>query len=134
MQRLCELPLGADADACCVDAVKGGTLRRLGAKVHGDTELSGRLLRSTPPVKPGTATWSALHGEGPQLVLHDATVARSPGGTGELLGLGWWLCVPLPDPAGAVVGLWGLGGRGARPAPSPQRIAALAAAAQHAIA
>lgn len=131
-ERLCGLVLGAFADAACVDVVEHGRLRRLAAEVAGDPALSDRLRRSPPPLRPGTATWAALNGGGPQLVVHDPATPRPPAGIGELLELGWWLSVPLADADGAVLALWGLGGRGERPAPEPAVQAVMAEAAKRA--
>lgn len=132
IERLCRLVLPAFADAACVDVVEHGTLRRLAAAVHEDPGLSARLSDQSPPLKPGTATWSALHGGGPRLVVHDPTVPRSPVGPGAMLGLGWWLSLPLADTDGVVLGLWGMGGRGARPVPGEATIELLAEAAARA--
>ena len=88
----------------------------MAGEVAGDAGLSAWLRDATPPAKPGTATWAALREGGPRCVVHDPAVPRSPGGTGEILGLEWWVAVPLERPDGAA--LWGLGGRvGGRPAP-----------------
>src|SRR4051794_1117081 len=85
------------------------------------------LRGALPPTKPGTATWAALHEGGAHLVVHDPNVERSPGGTGEVLGLAWWLSVSLSGADGAPMALWGLGGRrGGRPVPSPDVISTLA--------
>ena len=63
----------------------------------------------------------------PQLVVHDPTIARSPGGTGERLGLAWWVSVPIEGPDGAPMALWGFGGRlGGHPVPSAEVMRALA--------
>jgi serine/threonine-protein kinase RsbW len=118
LEALCRLALETVADVSCVDVVRGGVLRRVAGEVAGDAGLTGWLREATPPAKPGTATWAALREGGPHLVVHDPAVPRSPGGTGEILGLEWWLAVPLEGPAGAPEALWGLGGRaGGRPAP-----------------
>jgi hypothetical protein len=96
------------------------------AEVAGDAELTAWLRRALPPAKPGTATWAALRQGGAQLVVHDPTVARSPGGTGERLGVEWWVAVRLDGPDGAPIAQWGLGGReGGRPVPSQEVIRAL---------
>ena len=119
------------ADVSCVDVVSGGVLRRAAAEVAGDPELTAWLRRALPPAKPGTATWGALREGGPQLVVHDASVPRSPGGTGERLGLTWWVSVPLEGAQGTPAALWGLGGReGGRPVPSQEVMRALADAAR----
>jgi len=66
---------------------------------------------------------------GPQLVIHDPTVPRSPGGSGEKLGLEWWVSIPLEGRGGELMGLWGLGGReGGRPIPAAEILRALAEA------
>jgi hypothetical protein len=85
------------------------------------------LRNALPPTKPGTATWAALREGGAQLVVHDPSIARSPGGTGERLGLVWWVSVPLEGPDGAPMALWGLGGRhDGQPIPSAEVIRTLA--------
>jgi hypothetical protein len=99
--------------------------------VAGDAALSDWLRGALPPAKPGTATWAALREGGVQLTIHDPSVARSPGGTGERLGLAWWVSVPLEGPDGAPMALWGLGGReGGRPVPSDAVLRALAEASR----
>jgi anti-anti-sigma factor len=119
LEGLCALAVSTIADASCVDIVVSGVLRRAAAEVAGDPALTAWLRSAVPPAKPGTATWAALHQGGVQLVLHDPTVARSVGGTGETLSLLWWVAVPVRTPAGELVALWGLGGReGGRRAPS----------------
>ncbi len=128
VERLCDLVLHTFADASCVDVVEHGCLRRLAAGVRGDERLTAQLVCSAPPLKPGTATWAALHGGGPQLVVHDPSVPRSPGGVGTLLDLSWWLSVPLADARGETLGLWGLGGRAGRPVPEAATIALIAEA------
>ncbi len=129
VEGLNALAVPAFADVACLDIVAHGTLRRVGALVHGDEELAERLRTLAPPVKPGTSTWAALQGEGPTLVVHDPAMVRPPGGPGALLGLEWWLTLPLPDAEGRVLALWGIGGRGERPPPPPdtQRLMAEAA-------
>lgn len=130
LEPLCALALEQVADVSCVDVVHGGVLRRAAAQVAGDEELTAWLRGAVPPAKPGTATWAALRSGGARLVVHDPSVPRSPGGTGERLGLAWWLAVPLEGPDGAPAALWGLGGRdGGRPVPSDAVVAALAEAA-----
>jgi hypothetical protein len=53
-------------------------------------------------------------------------VPRSPGGTGERLGLAWWVAVRLDGADGEPMAQWGLGGRsGGRPVPSEEVIRAL---------
>ena len=127
-ERLCHLVLGPFADVACVDVAEHGTLRRLAAAVSGDEQLGARLQGAAPPLRPGTATWAALRGGGPQLVVHDPSVPRSPTGTGHLLGLGWRLAVPLVDASGDVLACWGMGGRGARPVPDAATLALMAEA------
>ena len=127
LEPLCRLALESVADASCVDIVSGGVLRRINAEVAGDAELSAWLRRALPPAKPGTATWAALREGGARLVVHDPSVRRSPGGTGERLGLAWWVSVPLEGPDGAPMALWGFGGRdGGHPVPSGEALRALA--------
>ena len=129
LEPLCALALERVADASCVDVVSGGVLRRITAAVAGDAELTTWLRRALPPTKPGTATWAALRDGGAQLVVHDPNVGRSPGGTGERLGLAWWVAVRLEGPDGAPLAQWGLGGRrGGRPVPSEAVMGALAEA------
>ncbi len=128
---LCRLALDTVADASCVDLVRGGVLRRAAAEVAGDADLTAWLRNATPPAKPGTATWAALRDGGAHLVVHDPAVPRSPGGIGEVLGLSWWVAIPLEGPDGAPEAMWGLGGRaGGRPAPSRACLDALAGAAR----
>ena len=118
------------ADVSCVDVVHDGVLRRAAAEVAGDVALSAWLREAMPPAKPGTATWAALREGGARLVVHDPSVPRSPGGTGERLGLAWWVAVPLEGEDGAPAALWGLGGRdGGRPVPSEAVVRTLAEAA-----
>ena len=129
LEPLCALALESVADASCVDVVSGGVLRRVDAAVAGDAELTAWLRSSLPPAKPGTATWAALREGGARLVVHDPTVPRSPGGSGERLGLAWWISVPIAGPDGAPAALWGLGGRhGGHPVPAPEVVQALAEA------
>jgi hypothetical protein len=131
LESLCALALESVADVSCVDVVSGGVLRRATAEVAGDPALTTWLRAAVPPAKPGTATWAALREGGPQLVVHDPSVPRSPGGTGERLGLTWWIAVPLEGPDGMPAALWGLGGRdGGRPVPSDEVMRALAEAAR----
>jgi peptidoglycan hydrolase-like protein with peptidoglycan-binding domain len=100
-------------------------------EVAGDDGLTAWLRNATPPAKPGTATWAALREGGPHLVVHDPAVPRSPGGVGEILGLEWWVAVPLEGPDGAPAALWGLGGRaGGSPAPAAAILDALGDAAR----
>ena len=130
-QPLCRLALDTVADVSCVDLVRAGVLRRAAAEVAGDPGLTAWLRNATPPAKPGTATWAALRDGGPHLVVHDPAVARSTGGTGEILGLSWWVALPVEAPDGVPAALWGLGGRaGGRPAPSPAHLDTLADAAR----
>ena len=131
LESLCALALETVADVSCVDAVHGGVLRRAAAQVAGDPALTTWLCRAVPPAKPGTATWAALREGGAQLIVHDPSVPRSPGGTGERLALRWWVAVPLEGRDGSPAALWGLGGRdGGRPIPSDDVMRALAAAAR----
>ena len=127
LEPLCALALETIADVSCVDLVSGGVLRRAAAQVAGDAELTAWLRRAVPPAKPGTATWAALREGGARLVVHDPSIPRSPGGTGEQLGLTWWVAVPLEGPDGRPAALWGLGGReGGRPVPTEAVMCALA--------
>ena len=131
LEPLCALAVESVADVSCVDVVSGGVLRRAAAEVAGDPALTAWLREAVPPAKPGTATWAALCEGGAHLVVHDASVPRSPGGTGERLGLTWWVAVPLEGPDGRPAALWGLGGRdGGRPVPSEKVMRALADAAR----
>ena len=131
LEPLCALALEAVADVSCLDLVSGGVLRRAAAEVAGDPAMTEWLRGAVPPAKPGTATWAALREGGARLVVHDPTVPRSPGGTGEQLGLTWWVSVPLEGPGGTPAALWGLGGRaGGRPVPSEATLRALAGAAR----
>jgi hypothetical protein len=126
LEPLCALALERVADASGLDVVSGGVLRRVTAEVAGDAQLSEWLRNALPPAKPGTATWAALREGGPHLVVHNPSVPRSPGGSGEKLGLAWWVSVPVEGPDGAPMALWGLGGRdGGRPVPSPEVLRAL---------
>jgi len=131
LEALCWLALDTVADVSCVDLVRGGVLRRVSGEVAGDVGLSAWLRNATPPAKPGTATWAALREGGPHFVVHDPAVPRSPGGAGEILGLEWWVAVPLEGPHGAPAALWGLGGRaGGCPAPPAAILDALRDAAR----
>ena len=131
LEPLCALALERVADVACVDVIHGGVLRRAAAEVAGDPALTAWLRGAVPPAKPGTATWAAMREGGARLVVHDPSVPRSPGGTGEQLGLTWWVAVPLEGPDGAPAALWGLGGReGGRPVPSGPVLRALAEAAR----
>jgi len=130
LEPLCTLALERVADVSCVDLVSGGVLRRAAAEVAGDPALTAWLRAAVPPAKPGTATWAALRQGGAHLVVHDPSVPRALGGTGERLGLTWWLAVPLEGPDGTPAALWGLGGReGGRPVPSEEVRRTLADAA-----
>jgi anti-sigma regulatory factor (Ser/Thr protein kinase) len=130
LEMLCGLALETVADVSNVDLVHAGVLRRVAAEVADDPALTAWLREAVPPVKPGTATWSALREGGARLVLHDPTVARSPGGTGERLGLMWWVAVALETPNGTPSAIWGLGGRaGGHPVPREEVIRILAGAA-----
>ena len=131
LEPLCALALERVADVSCLDVVNDGVLRRAAAEVAGDPGLTSWLCGAAPPARPGTATWRALQEGGAQLVVHDPSVPRSPGGTGEQLGLTWWVAVPVEGPDGTPVALWGLGGRdGGRPVPSGDVVEALADAAR----
>ena len=131
LEPLCALALESVADVSCMDVVSGGVLRRAAAEVAGDPALTAWLRGAVPPAKPGTATWAALREGGAHLVVHDPSVPRSPGGTGERLGLTWWVAVPLEGSDAKPAALWGLGGRdGGRPVPSEAVRRALAEAAR----
>jgi anti-sigma regulatory factor (Ser/Thr protein kinase) len=130
LELLCPLALETVADVSNVDLVQGGVLRRVAAEVADDPALTAWLRGAVPPAKPGTATWSALREGGAHLVVHDPTVPRSPGGTGERLNLMWWVAVALKTSDGSPVALWGLGGRdGGRPVPREEVIGIFADAA-----
>lgn len=127
LEPLCALALETVADVSCVDIAGGGVLRRVAAEVAGDPALTEWLRGAVPPARPGTATWTALREGGARLVVHDPSVPRSPGGTGERLGLAWWVSVPLD---GEPAALWGLGGRdGGHAVPSEEVMRALGEAA-----
>jgi serine/threonine-protein kinase RsbW len=131
LEPLCALAIERLADLSCVDVVSGGVLRRVAAEVAGDPVLTEWLRATAPPAKPGTATWEALREGGVRLVVHDPGVPRSPGGTGERLGLTWWVAVALEGSDGTPAALWGLGGReGGRPVPSEEVRRALEEAAR----
>lgn len=131
LEPLCALAIERVADASCLDVVNGGVLRRVTAEVAGDAGLTAWLRDALPPAKPGTATWAALREGGAQLVIHDPSVPRSPGGSGEKLGLAWWVSVPLEGADGSPMALWGLGGRdGGQPIPSAAVVRTLARAAR----
>lgn len=130
LEPLCALALEHVADVSCLDVVSDGVLRRATAEVAGDRSLTDWLRGAVPPAKPGTATWAAMREGGAHLVVHDPSVPRSPGGTGDRLGLTWWVSVPVDGPDGRPAALWGLGGRaGGRPVPPEAVLRALAAAA-----
>jgi serine/threonine-protein kinase RsbW/stage II sporulation protein AB (anti-sigma F factor) len=130
LETLCGLALETVADVSCVDLVRDGVLRRLSAAVADDPALTAWLRTAVPPAKPGTATWSALREGSARLVVHDPTVPRSPGGTGERLNLTWWVSVALEQPGGTRAALWGFGGReGGHPVPAAEVIRAFADAA-----
>jgi serine/threonine-protein kinase RsbW len=132
LEMLCALALETVADVSNVDIVQQGVLRRAAAEVAGDATLTAWLRAAVPPAKPGTATWEALRDGGARLVVHDPTVSRSPGGTGERLNLMWWVAVALAKSDGTPAAIWGLGGRaGGRPVPSEKVMSILADAAQH---
>jgi peptidoglycan hydrolase-like protein with peptidoglycan-binding domain len=129
---LCALALETVADVSNVDLVQQGVLRRVAAAVAGDATLTAWLGTAVPPAKPGTATWAALRKGGARLVVHDPTVPRSPGGTGERLSLMWWVAVALEKPDGTPRAIWGLGGRaGGRPVPRAEVISILTDATRH---
>jgi hypothetical protein len=131
-ETLCPLALETIADASNVDVVYDGVLRRVAAEVANDPALTAWLRTAVPPAKPGTATWSALHEGGARLVVHDPTVPRSPGGTGERLDLTWWVSVALEKPDGTPAALWGFGGRaGGHPVPREEVVRIFADAAHH---
>lgn len=131
LEVLCVLALDTVADVSNVDLVHEGVLRRVAAEVAGEPALTTWLRAAVPPAKPGTATWSALREGGARLVVHDPTVPRSPGGTGERLDLIWWIAVALEKPEGTPAALWGLGGRsGGHPVPPDEVIRILADAAR----
>jgi serine/threonine-protein kinase RsbW len=111
LEMLCSLALETVADVSNVDLVHEGVLRRVAAEVANDPALAAWLRAAVPPAKPGTATWSALREGGARLVVHDPTVPRSPGGTGERLDLMWWVAVALEKSDGTLTALWGFGGR-----------------------
>ena len=131
LEVLCALALETVADVSCVDLVHEGVLRRVAAEVADDPALSTWLRAAVPPAKPGTATWAALREGGARLVVHDPTVPRSPGGTGERLNLTWWVAVALENSERTPAALWGLGGRGGgHPVPPEEVIRILADAAR----
>ena len=128
---LCTLALETVADVSNVDLVHEGVLRRVAAAVADDPALTAWLRAAVPPAKPGTATWAALREGGARLVVHDPTVPRSPGGTGERLSLTWWIAVALEKPDRTPGAIWGLGGRaGGHPVPPEEVILILADAAR----
>ncbi len=131
LEALCALALETVADVSCVDLIRDGVLRRVAAEVADEPALTTWLRAAVPPAKPGTATWAAMREGGARLVVHDPTVPRSPGGTGERLDLTWWVAVALETPDGTPAALWGLGGRtGRRAVPSEAIIGILADAAR----
>ena len=131
LEPLCALAIETIADASCLDLASGGVLRRATAEVAGNPEATEWLRAAVPPARPGTATWAAMREGGAHLVVHDPAVPRSPGGTGERLGLTWWLSVPLDGPDGQPAALWGLGGRaGGQPIPSGEVVRDLARASR----
>ena len=130
LEPLCTLAVEEFADVSCLDVVRDGVLRRVTAEVAGDAALTAWLRAAVPPAKPGTATWAAMREGGARLVVHDPDVPRSPGGTGEQLGLTWWVSVPLTAADGSLAALWGMGGReGGRPIPGDGLLRALGDAA-----
>ena len=132
LEMLCALALDTVADVSNVDLVQEGVLRRVAAEVAGDSALTAWLRKALPPAKPGTATWMALRDGGVRIVVHDPTVPRSPGGTGERLNLIWWVAVALPKADGTPRAIWGLGGRAdGRPVPSEEVISILSDASHH---
>ena len=132
LEMLCALALETLADVSNVDLVQQGVLRRVAAEVADDAALTAWLRTAVPPAKPGTATWAAMREGGARLVVHDPTVPRSPGGTGERLNLMWWVAVALEKPDGTPAAIWGLGGRaGGRPAPRQEVISVLSDTAHH---
>jgi serine/threonine-protein kinase RsbW len=131
-ETLCALALETVADVSNVDLVHEGVLRRVAAEVANDPALTAWLRAAVPPAKPGTATWAALREGGARLVVHDPTVPRSPGGTGERLNLTWWVAVALEKSNGTPAAIWGLGGRGGGcPVPREEVIGIFADAAHH---
>jgi len=131
-ETLCALALETVADVSNVDLVHEGVLRRVAAEVANDPALTAWLRAAVPPAKPGTATWAALREGGARLVVHDPTVPRSPGGTGERLNLTWWVAVALEKSDGTPAAIWGLGGReGGHPVPREELIRIFADAAHH---
>ena len=132
LETLCVLALETVADVSNVDLVQQGVLRRVAAEVAGDPALTAWLGEAVPPAKPGTATWAALREGGARLVIHDPTVPRSPGGTGERLNLMWWVAVALEKSDGTPAAIWGLGGRaGGRSVPREEVIRILTDATHH---
>ena len=132
LEMLCAVALETIADVSCVDVVHDGVLRRVAAEVRGDPALAAWLRAAVPPAKPGTATWVALREGGARLVVHDPTVPRSPGGTGERLDLAWWVAVALQKSDGTPAAIWGLGGRaGGRPIPGEEIISTFTDATHH---
>lgn len=131
LEVLCALALETVADVSNVDLVLEGVLRRVAAEVADDPALTTWLRAAVPPAKPGTATWSALRKGGARLVVHDPTIPRSPGGTGERLDLTWWIAVALEKPDRTPAAIWGLGGRsGGHPVPPKEVTLILADAAR----
>jgi stage II sporulation protein AB (anti-sigma F factor) len=131
LEVLCALALDTVADVSCVDLVHEGVLRRVAAEVAREPELTAWLCAAVPPAKPGTATWAALREGAARLVVHDPSLPRSPGGTGERLNLDWWVAIPLEKADGTPAALWGLGGRaGGRDVPSETVIRTLGDAAR----
>ena len=122
LEILCAVALETVADVSSVDLVHDGVLRRVAAEVADDPPLTSWLRAAVPPAKPGTATWAALHEGGARVVVHDPTVPRSPGGTGERLNLTWWIAVALERSDGTPAALWGLGGRGGGHAVPPEEV------------
>jgi serine/threonine-protein kinase RsbW len=132
LEVLCSLALETVADVSNVDLVHEGVLRRVAADVANDPAQTAWLRAAVPPAKPGTATWSALREGGARLVVHDPTVPRSPGGTGERLNLTWWVAVALGRSDGMPGAIWGFGGRaGGHPVPREEVVGIFVDAAHH---
>jgi hypothetical protein len=88
-----------------------------------DRDTVGVPIRSTweGMTRADEATWTVLHEGGARLLVHNPTVPRSPGGTGERLNLAWWVAGALEKPDGTPPALWGLGDRaGGHPVPSEE--------------
>ena len=132
LEMLCAVAVETVADVSCVDLVHDGVLRRIAAEVRDDPANGAWLRAAVPPAKPGTATWAALRDGGARLVVHDPSVPRSPGGTGERLDLRWWVAAALEKSDGRPAAIWGLGGRaGGRPIPREEVISIFTDATHH---